>query len=241
VYSTLAEMDEIRLKELIPSLKREALRLCHFHEMNAEDLLQDTLVKMYRYDEKYHAGLGAYSTWAFRIMKNTYVDTQRREARSASYFASSLEVEVDGSEKHWDIADAGKDEGVLDGMAIDHLLYAITQVKHGSLLMLRVEGWMYEEIAEMYNAPIGTIKAQLNKARNELAVMLQMGLNDEGKREMFKPSNKFVGGKRDARKLEADEVARLIADGHSNYAIAKALQTTYERISKARKEAAEVV
>jgi RNA polymerase sigma-70 factor (ECF subfamily) len=144
----------------------------------ANDLLQETFLKAYRFYDKYEEGTNA-KAWLYRIMRNTYINEYRRLKRlpdlvefdeqiSAPYFAP----EVQRSAKQF--------EGELFG---DEIATAIARLpeKFKSVIMLRdVEDLPYEEIAEALDIPVGTVRSRLHRARALLFDRLKGYAQDRG-------------------------------------------------------------
>jgi RNA polymerase sigma-70 factor (ECF subfamily) len=144
----------------------------------ANDLLQETFLKAYRFYDKYEEGTNA-KAWLYRIMRNTYINEYRRVKRlpdlvefdeqiSAPYFAG--QPHRAGSELH----------GELFG---DEIASAIARLpeKFKSVILLRdIEDLPYEEIAEALDIPVGTVRSRLHRARAILFERLRAYAEDRG-------------------------------------------------------------
>jgi RNA polymerase sigma-70 factor (ECF subfamily) len=154
----------------------------------ANDLLQETFLKAYRFYDKYEEGTNA-KAWLYRIMRNTYINEYRRLKRlpdlvefdeqiSAPYFAPDVQ------------RSATQFEGELFG---DEIATAIARLpeKFKSVIMLRdVEDLPYEEIAEALDIPVGTVRSRLHRARALLFDRLKGYAQDRGYRvgDRFEPA-----------------------------------------------------
>jgi RNA polymerase sigma-70 factor (ECF subfamily) len=154
----------------------------------ANDLLQETFLKAYRFYDKYEEGTNA-KAWLYRIMRNTYINEYRRVKRlpdlvefdeqiSAPYFASSAQ------------RGPVQFEGELFG---DEIATAIARLpeKFKSVIMLRdIEDLPYEEIAEALDIPVGTVRSRLHRARALLFDRLKGYAEDHGYRvgDRFEPA-----------------------------------------------------
>jgi RNA polymerase sigma-70 factor, ECF subfamily len=154
----------------------------------ANDLLQETFLKAYRFYDKYEEGTNA-KAWLYRIMRNTYINEYRRVKRlpdlvefdeqiSAPYFSSEVKR---GPAEY---------EGELFG---DEIASAIARLpeKFKSVIMLRdVEDLPYEEIAEALDIPVGTVRSRLHRARALLFDRLKNYAQDRGYKvgDRFEPA-----------------------------------------------------
>ncbi len=135
----------------------------------AADLLQDTYLKAFRFFDKFEAGTNA-KAWLYRIMKNTFINEYRRVHRQPDM------VEFDEQITPYQMSTSGKDMPDLRDMMEsrmfdDEMAGAIAALpdKFKSVVMLRdLEDMPYEEIAQLLNIPIGTVRSRLHRARSIL-------------------------------------------------------------------------
>lgn len=133
----------------------------------ANDLLQETFMKAYRFFDKFEAGTNA-KAWLYRIMRNTYINEYRRLKRQpdhveydeqiSSYRMAPREITERPDMGHMDVNDIFEDEiaGAIGGLP----------EKFKSVIVLRdIEELPYEEIAESLEIPIGTVRSRLHRAR----------------------------------------------------------------------------
>lgn len=145
----------------------------------AEDLAQDTFIKVLNHIDKYRPEF-KFSSWLFKIANNVAIDFLRRRQLST--------ISIDGSPNaatasdieatSFDIAD--KTESALDAMEAKELGSAIERAigalrpEYRSCIMLRhVEGRSYEEIAATLDLPLGTVKTYIHRARHQLREALE--------------------------------------------------------------------
>lgn len=147
-----------------------ALRMMN-HSEDARDISQEVFLKAYKsigqFDER-----AMFSTWLYRITTNTCIDELRRRKGKQSY---SLEEELESEEGSMQrqIADEGEtpEESLLRAERVDELKKALAQLteEHRLAVILRdIRGLSYEEIAEIMNLPMGTVKSRISRARNQL-------------------------------------------------------------------------
>lgn len=145
----------------------------------AEDLAQDTFIKVLNHIDKYRPEF-KFSSWLFKIANNVAIDHLRRRQLNtisidgAPNAASAADIEA----TRFDIAD--KTESALDSMEARELGSAIERAigalrpEYRSCIMLRhVEGRSYEEIAATLDLPLGTVKTYIHRARHQLREALE--------------------------------------------------------------------
>jgi RNA polymerase sigma-70 factor (ECF subfamily) len=178
--------DELFEREFLPQV--EALYNFAFHltynEEDANDLVQDTFLKAYRFINSYERGTNA-KAWLFKILKNGFINEYRRQTR--------LPKEVDYEEfLTYQETDDGSDVGELDlrddlfkGLIGDEVTKAVNELPvdfRTVLLLCDVEGFTYEEIAKIIDIPIGTVRSRLHRARN----LMKEKLRDYAKQMGYK-------------------------------------------------------
>lgn len=147
-----------------------ALRMMN-HSEDAKDISQEVFLKAYRslpnFDER-----SAFSTWIYRITHNTCIDEMRKRKGKQNY---SLEEELENEEGSMQrqIADEGDtpEESLLREEQKSEILQALDSLseEHKAAIVLRdVKGFSYEEIAEILEVSLGTVKSRISRARNQL-------------------------------------------------------------------------
>lgn len=159
-------------EEIIPhldALYNFALRLTS-DPNDAEDLVQDTIVKAFRFFSSYEKGTNA-KAWLFRILKNSYINSYRKKSKQpqqvdydevASFYESIRDERTDTS----DLESIMYRELIDDD--VSNALNALPEDFRTVVLLCDVEGFTYEEIANMLDVPIGTIRSRLHRGRNLL-------------------------------------------------------------------------
>ena len=144
-------------------------RIIHRYE-DAHDLTQEIFIKVFmaldRYDPKFQ-----FSTWIFRIAQNSAIDTLRKRSLPEVSLTKSGPDDEEGKER--EVADDGispyrelKNKEM--SAAIDHAIEDLP-VDYRELIQLRHFGELsYEEIADLKEMPLGTVKNKLFRARNML-------------------------------------------------------------------------
>ncbi len=166
-----ARFEEEALKHL-DALYRTALRMTR-NPSDAEDLVQDALVRAYRFYDRFQPGTN-FRAWLFKILTNTYINTYRRKQGRPQ--ESSLEdteefflynqLSGDSGERVTDVEDT-----VLDRLGADSIQRAIDQLPpqfRTTVQLSDVEGLSYAEIAEATGVAKGTVMSRLFRGRRQL-------------------------------------------------------------------------
>lgn len=154
----------------LDALYRVALRLTG-DPSQAEDLVQDTMLKAYRSWRQYRPGTNA-KGWLLTILRNTFINDYRR--RKLEPVAMDLEAvephalyrSIETTDPEGTFFSRIVDEKVLE--AVDALPPDFREV----LVLSDMEGMRYAEIAEALELPIGTVKSRLFRARRQLQAAL---------------------------------------------------------------------
>jgi RNA polymerase sigma-70 factor (ECF subfamily) len=169
-------------RELVRRYERPVFSLIYRMVRNrelAEDLTQDTFVKVLNALGTYRPEF-KFSSWVFKIANNVAIDQlRRRELETLSLEGSPHATTPDAVEATTLELGAGG-ESALDEVANRELGGEIEQAiaklrpEYRSCILLRhVEDRSYEEIAEIMNLPLGTVKTYIHRARHELRAMLE--------------------------------------------------------------------
>jgi RNA polymerase sigma-70 factor, ECF subfamily len=141
---------------------------------DAEDLVQDTIVKAFRFFNSYEKGTNA-KAWLFRILKNSYINNYRKKSKQphqVDYDEISTFYESVRSEQ----SNTTDMEDIMYGQLLDddvtRALELLPEDFRTVVLLCDVEGFTYEEIANMLDVPIGTIRSRLHRGRNLLRAEL---------------------------------------------------------------------
>jgi len=144
--------------ELIPALRAFA-RTFHRDQNDADDLVQETLVKAIAKYHQYHEGTHLKS-WLFTIMRNTFYNrsvVSRREAPGVADCVASLPVTP------------ATQEWAVRGHELEDAISRLPEMQREMLILIAIRGVSYLEAAEICNCDIGTVKSRLFRSRARLA------------------------------------------------------------------------
>ncbi len=157
-------------------LYSSALRMTR-NVVEAEDLVQDTYLRAYRFFDKFEEGTN-FKAWIFRIMTNSFINKYRRKKRGPQEVdleKVSFLIEDDEPFKEPEGLDAYETESyhqMFDddvNRALDKLSDNFRQI----LIMADVEGLSYKEIATKVKIPIGTVMSRLFRGRQMMQRLLR--------------------------------------------------------------------
>lgn len=180
--------DEQAARELITRFERPVFsliyRMVRDREL-AEDLAQEAFVRTFnnlkRYDPKYQ-----FSSWIFKISHNLTIDHLRKKALDTISIHGAPDAITTAQQEATSLALASPDElpdqefeAQLLGSEIEQAIAQLRPEYRTAVILRHVEGRQYEEIAEIMEIPLGTVKTYIHRARNELRGMLGHLMEDE--------------------------------------------------------------
>lgn len=149
-----------------------AYRLCGNAD-DAGDLAQEAFLKVYRYLSQWR-GQAAFSTWLYRIVTNTFLDEMRkRKRRPAVVVSLDSNIATDEGEivREFPSSEAGPEEEYLRRELQQVVLQALASLAEDYRIVLTlrdIQGHTYEEIAEITELNLGTVKSRISRARTAL-------------------------------------------------------------------------
>ena len=151
-------------------LYRLAYRFCG-NSHDAEDLLQDLLIKLYpRYQEL--CEIEKLASWLARSLYNLFIDSTRKDKRDPLHGAEEEEKLKEYSSLHQE-----PDEALENAQLQQQLLRALATLNHDQRALIGLhdmEGYTLQEIEKLINTPLGTLKSRLHRARQQLREQLSM-------------------------------------------------------------------
>lgn len=149
-----------------------ALKYTH-NEMEAEDLVQDALIKAYNSFNSYEEGTNC-RAWLFRILTNTFINRYRRKKREHAYIDKILTDFADDPMLTAAPADKSLESDIeaSDSFAfsdeIVHAFDAISNEFKSIVILADLQELSYKEIAEKLHIPLGTVMSRLFRGRQML-------------------------------------------------------------------------
>lgn len=137
-------------------------------EENANDLVQDTVLKAFSYYNKFKEGTNL-QAWLYTILKNTFINYYRRKVKTNSIILKSDTISSSDLFKS-SLRNAAEGKFVMDD--IEHALSKLAEEYYHPFSMY-YEGYKYHEIAAYFQIPIGTVKTRIHVARQLLKKKLK--------------------------------------------------------------------
>jgi RNA polymerase sigma factor (sigma-70 family) len=170
----------------VDSMYNFAFRLTN-DEDDANDLLQDTYMKAYRFINSFQQGTNA-KAWLFRILKNSFINDYRKKSKEPSK-VDYQEVETvynSTEDAEYESTTDLRIEAVQD-MIGDEVAMALNSLPvdfRTVIILCDIEGFTYEEMAKILDIPIGTVRSRLHRARNLLKDKLRSYAKSMGYKEL---------------------------------------------------------
>ena len=166
----------------LPALYAAALRMTR-HEKDAEDLVQDALVRAYRFFDTFEAGTNC-KAWLFRILTNVFCNRYREREREHEILHEA-EASPANFEQFLAGADAGRDvETALLGHMVsgdvEKALAALPSDFRMAVILADLEDFSYKEIADIMECPAGTVMSRLYRGRKMLQQALYQYAVEQG-------------------------------------------------------------
>jgi len=155
-----------------------------------QDIAQESFIRAYRAMPQFR-GESAFYTWLYRIAVNTakkaLVDLKRDPLVTESARASANDDDDETSRVERELTDGETPEAVLASkeiaQAVNAAIEALSEDLRQAITLREIEGLSYEEIAELMNCPIGTVRSRIFRAREAIAQRLRPLLDTrEGER-----------------------------------------------------------
>lgn len=169
LFSRTSNGDEDAFVEIVARYKDHLynfLRRIVSDSVEAEDLLQQTFLKVYRKSLD-HCQIRNFSSWVFTVAANLARDELRRRARVDKKTYSLEEREVEPT-RGWRGTPADRAAQSELRERIEDAVASLDEIYRMVFVLRDIEGMSYEEIANILNIRIGTVKSRLNRARLRL-------------------------------------------------------------------------
>ena len=163
--------DLLAFEALVRKYQDRTYNLCRrmLHDtQDAEDAAQDVFVKAYRNLVKFSSAEASFNTWLYRITINTCLDYRKKsrlEPLKDEAFGKDLPSEEPSPEQLYQSKETGK--------RIDTALEKLPKKLRAAIVLKEIEGLSYEEIAQVLETSVGTVKSRISRAREALVQILQ--------------------------------------------------------------------
>ncbi len=163
------------------ALYNYALKLTK-EESDAEDLVQETFLKAFRFYDKFEQGTNI-KAWLFMILKNTFINAYRKTSKQPA------KVDYDDVQNFYDnikpeeIKTEHTSDDIFGKLMDDEISEAIANLQEDYrtvIILSDIEGYTYEEIADFIDRPVGTVRSRLHRARKMLFTTLYDYASDNG-------------------------------------------------------------
>lgn len=146
-----------------------------YNEADANDLVQETYMKAFRFINSFDAGTNA-KAWLFKILKNGFINEYRKKKKEPNKVDYEDAVAFQDGDDDNSVAVFDLREDIFDDMLGDEITVALDKLPDDFktvILLCDMEGFSYEEIAKIIDIPIGTVRSRLHRARNMLKESLK--------------------------------------------------------------------
>jgi RNA polymerase sigma-70 factor (ECF subfamily) len=153
------------------------------NEQEAEDLTQETFIKVYHASWKY-SSKAQFKTWLYTIAKNLALNAIRKNSRTVFSLDAEF-TDKEGENRQREIADdnaaTADDKAIKDeeALIIKRALSSLPENQRIAIVLLRYESFSYEEIAETMSISVKAVKSILNRAKENLRIRLSSFINEE--------------------------------------------------------------
>ncbi len=159
--------EQALVKEM-DNLRKFAIRLTR-NPVEADDLLQSTVLRALEKKDYFQDGTDLFK-WTSKIMFNLFVTDYRRKVKFESQYDPE---DIIGSQS----VDADQDTQ-SEVKAVGRAMEKLSDEHRDVLVMVCIKGMQYQEVADMLNVPVGTVRSRLSRARAQLVEVMEAGNDD---------------------------------------------------------------
>ncbi|WP_181397096.1 sigma-70 family RNA polymerase sigma factor [Cryobacterium arcticum] len=171
----MRDLFEAQAMPFIDQLYAAAMRMTR-NPSDAQDLVQETFVKAFASFKQFEQGTNL-KAWLYRILTNTFINTYRKKQREP-YQGTIDDLEdwqLGGAESTTATSSRSAEAEAIDHLpdsAVKDALQSIPEDFRLAVYFADVEGFSYQEIAEIMKTPIGTVMSRLHRGRRLLRELL---------------------------------------------------------------------
>jgi len=168
---------------LLPALYRTALMLTH-HQQNAEDLVQQTMLRAFRRIETFQPGTNM-KAWLLTILRRLHIDQHRHnQSRIATDSLDTIGIDPaaapEAGNDAWDGIDPEQLMQQIDDPTLAQALRSLSEPMRWVLLLVDVEQLSIHEAAAVLDVPEGTVKSRASRARAALRESIEPIARERG-------------------------------------------------------------
>lgn len=190
----MAEQEELKIwfeqavTDVLDDLYGAAMRLAK-NAADAEDLVGESVAKAFKSIESLK-DRATFRGWIFRIMSNCFMSECRKRKTRAETSLSNFDEE-EGDDQDFRLFDklhqpfllwwGNPEQEFINNLLREDLIKAIDELPENFrivLVLAEIEGFPYQEIADMLEVPIGTVRSRLSRARSMLQKTLWKYVNE---------------------------------------------------------------
>ena len=164
---------EILVKRYKNPLMNYVFRFLGDYEL-CNDVVQETMIKVYRYKDSYRS-IAKFSTWIYTIAGNLAKTELQRQKRRKMF---SINAYGKDNDENYEIPDnryrpdTETDSGIKNEI-IQKAILKISLAYRQAVILRDIQELSYEEISEIMNITVGTVKSRINRGRSQLQKLLK--------------------------------------------------------------------
>jgi RNA polymerase sigma-70 factor, ECF subfamily len=167
--------DQSAIEKLVLKYQDKIYNLCRHmlqDPSNAEDAAQDTFIKAYRNLKEFTPEASFY-TWLYRIAVNTCLDYRKKPLFQSLFRSTDERVTYLVEQMSGEPSPERLYESKQMGHALQKSLTLLSPKLRAVIILKEIEGLSYEEIAEVLDTSIGTVKSRISRAREEFRKLME--------------------------------------------------------------------
>ncbi|MHB8882162.1 MAG: sigma-70 family RNA polymerase sigma factor [Thermodesulfovibrionales bacterium] len=167
--------EKAAFEELVLKYQDRIYNLCRHmlgNGSDAEDAAQDTFIKAYQNLKNFRPEASFY-TWVYRIAVNTCLDYKKRPFWESLFTKSEREPYVDEPVSDWASPEKLYESKQL-GLALHNSITKLPSKLRTAIILNEIEGLSYDEIADILEISLGTVKSRISRAREVLKTQLKI-------------------------------------------------------------------
>jgi len=161
------------IEELLIAYEKKVYNIAYRfmgNEADAYDMAQESLIKIYRGIATFK-GESSLSSWIYRLTVNTCMDGLRKRKNTPVSLEYSIEKGVAFEDDYTDTPEA-QALSLERSEDIQKAINILSENYKAVILMRDIDGFSYEEISQMLDISVGTVKSRINRGRQKLKELL---------------------------------------------------------------------